>query len=310
MRDILRRTLSIETRRRMALALVKARQPTSRWRPLPNLLVVGAQRCGTSSLFKYLGAHPKCNASARKEIRYFTEFYEQGSVWYRAHFPLSQPMRNKASKVFFEATPDYLLDPRVPARAVELLDEFRVIVLVRDPVDRAYSHYWHNRRLGTERLSFEDALAQEPSRIGSYLQKGQYLADLPTPKSFLRFSYVERGRYATQLERWLQLIEPTRLLVMKSEQLFKNTDQAYQEILQFLSLPEWRPESYRNFSYISEKPTHPPMNPDTRSRLTEVLADEVVRFDRLCREIRQGSVREKEGKMDDSMPLPTAKRRS
>jgi hypothetical protein len=117
------------------------------------VLVVGAQRCGTSSLFKYLGAHPECGASIRKEARFFTEYYHEGTDWYRAHFPLSagRPRR----QIYFEATPDYLLDPRVPQRAKALLPEdFRIIALLRDPVERAYSHYWHNRRLGSERIPF------------------------------------------------------------------------------------------------------------------------------------------------------------
>ena len=86
MRRLLKKFTSNRTRRDLAFAIVKARKPTARWRPLPNLLVIGAQRCGTSSLFKYLGAHPQCEPSVRKEVRFFTEYYDSGFAWYRSHF--------------------------------------------------------------------------------------------------------------------------------------------------------------------------------------------------------------------------------
>jgi hypothetical protein len=183
--------------------------------------------------------------------------------------------------VYFEATPDYLLDPRVPARVQKHLPNVRIIVLLRDPAERAYSQYWHNRRLGTENLSFEEALAREPERIGAHLTMLQRSWEGPTPKALLRYSYVERGRYATQLERWSRFIDLERVLILRSEDFYKDTDRTYQEILSFLNLPEWRPESYQNFSYSGDRPVIPPMPEIVRSRLESEFASEVERLEHL-----------------------------
>lgn len=280
MRGILKRLTSDATRRSLAFRLVRARIPTARWRPLPNVLVVGAQRCGTSSLFKYLGAHPECGASVRKEARFFTEYYDEGVDWYRAHFTLraGRPRR----KVHFEATPDYLLDPRVPRRAKALLPEdLRIIALLRDPVERAYSHYWHNRRLGTERIPFEEALAREPERIDAHLRQLEEGFEGPAHKSILRYSYVERGRYSKHLDRWLQVIEKDRVLVLGSERFYKETDAVYRQILGFLGLKSWRPESYKNFSYTAERPKIPAMSAEARGWLESELALEIEQVKRI-----------------------------
>lgn len=279
MRSLLKKFTSNGTRRKLALALVDLRKPTARWRPLPNLLVIGAQRCGTSSLFKYLGAHPQCEPSIRKEIRFFTEYYGKGVEWYRSHFPLSFNGRNAGTPVFFEATPDYLLDPRVPSRASQLLPGVRIIVLLRDPVERAYSHYWHNRRLGTENLSFPEALEREPERIGAYLESIQRGSTEPTHKNMLRYSYVERGRYAKHLKGWFEVIDKKRALILRSEDLYKDTDRVYHQILSFLGLPEWRPPTYENFSYVSQRPKTPPMPADCRIWLEKELALEIERLE-------------------------------
>lgn len=279
MRKLLKKFVSTNTRRRLAFGLVRARRPTARWRPLPNLLVIGAQRCGTSSLFKYLGGHPQCHASVRKEIRYFTEFYSEGVNWYKAHFPLKTV---GPSRVIFEATPDYLLDSRVPQRAIDLLPDVRVIALLRDPVERAYSHYWHNRRLGTESLSFPEALAMEAERIGRALEEIEKRPEMPTPKSLLRYSYLERSRYAKHLEPWLERVPRDRFLVVRSEAFYKDTDQVFQAILSFLGLKAWSPGTFENFSYAEQRPVIPPMPADSRRWLEGELTAEIERVKEIC----------------------------
>lgn len=273
MRKLLKLLTSADTRRKLAFGVVKVRRPTARWRPLPNLLIIGAQRSGTSSLFKYLGAHPSCKPSVRKEIRFFTEFYDRGVDWYRSHFPFANERH-----VVFEATPDYLLDPRVPERASRLLPETKVIVLTRDPVERAYSHYLHNRRLGTERLSFEDALMSESDRIDAHMKRLANGSEEPAPKAFLRYSYVERGRYASHLERWFRLVDRNRVLILRSEDFYAETDDSFQKILAFLGIPAWRPTTYRNFSYSKKRPVIPPMPPECRNWLERKFAHESERL--------------------------------
>lgn len=282
LRSIGKRVLSPRTRMRLAFARASARRPSARWRALPNLLIIGAQRCGTSSLFKYLSAHPRCRASIRKEVRFFTEYCTRGETWYRSHFPLDLTVGRRSPRVIFEASPDYLLDERVPGRVVRLLPDVRLIVILRNPIERAYSHYWHARRLGHESLSFQDALKREPERIGQDMEHLRAHPNRPIGRDLLRYSYIERGRYALQLERWLEVFDPSQLLVLSSEKLFTDTDGVFQDILRFLDLPEWRPIAYQNFSYSSPRLAPPEMPDECRRFLEQRFADDLARLPKIA----------------------------
>jgi hypothetical protein len=228
----------------------RVRQPTAPYRALPDFLVIGAQRAGTSSLYKYLGQHPSVVPSLRKEVGYFSRYYGRGVDWYRSHFPLrawSSSRRRDGGLRSFEATPDYLLHPLAAARSSALLPDARFIVLLRDPVARAWSHHQHMVRLGFEDLSFADAIAAEDERIAADLEA---IASDPghDPKAFLRYSYVARGRYAEQLERWFAAYPRDRFLLVPSARLYRDTADVYDEIVAFLGLPQWRPASFPNHS--------------------------------------------------------------
>lgn len=262
--------------RRLQDLRLSLRFPLARLRGLPDFLVIGAQRCGTSSLYKYLERHPQVYASIRKETEYLSTAYSNGELWYRSHFPFNLRMsmgarlRGTKSKAF-EATPDYMLDPRAPERASDLLPEVRLIALVRNPVDRAYSHYLHNRRLNQEQLSFEDALDAEPERI-----EGEVARLLEDPsyqaRSLRRYSYVTRGRYAEQIERWHARFSPDSLLIVHSEALFSSPANGFARVLEFLGLEPWQPRRFENFSYrhFAGKPS-PSAKPETRQRLSIVF---------------------------------------
>lgn len=267
-REFGKRFVSMRTRRRIALARVAIRRPTAKWRPLPNLLIIGSQRAGTSSLFKYLSGHPQCKASVRKEIRFFTEYYHEGPEWYRAHFSLRRGGGAESPIVAFDATPDYLLDPRVPQRAHEMIANARIVILLRDPAERALSHYQHNRRLGLEHLTFEEALRLESKRIAPDLCKLDLQPSMPIGKNLLKYSYVERGRYAQQIERWMSIFDRSQFLILRSEDFFCETDAVFQRILAFLGLKEWHPAKYENHSYFSDQ--RPP-NEEVPSRSKEMI---------------------------------------
>jgi hypothetical protein len=183
---------------------------------LPEFLIIGGQRCGTTSLYRYLAGHPSVRAATGKELQFLSLHHGRGLRWYRGHFP-ARP----AGVLSFEASPYYLFDPDVPARAAALLPDARFIALLRDPADRAYSHYLHSRAYGVEPLSFADALDAEPERLAT----GGHTARR-------RYSYVARGRYAEQLSRWFGAVGRDRVLVVRTEQL----DDRYGEILDFLGL--------------------------------------------------------------------------
>jgi hypothetical protein len=215
---------------------------------LPHFLIIGAQKAGTTSLASYLAAHPGVVPSKRKEVHFFDLNYEKGVDWYRSHFPIARGQglrcRMRGRRMLTgEASPYYIFHPLAASRAFDLLPTARVIVLLRNPVDRAYSHYHHEVRLGAESLSFEDAIGAEDHRIAD---EGQRLALDSSYMSFnyLHFAYLKRGIYADQIRRWLRYYRPEQFLIVSSEQFFKDPASEYQRVLQFLDLPPWDLPAY------------------------------------------------------------------
>ncbi len=244
----LRSALSMSTRRRIASRRVALRLRSANARALPNLLIVGAQRCGTSSLYKYLQMHPEVRSSLRKEVEYFTLHFDKGEAWYRAHFPRRAEVEKAGVRVLFEATPNYLFDPRCAERAAAAVPDARIVILLRDPVQRAFSHYQHNRRLGHEPLDFATAIEQEESRTAKGF--GELLADptIALPRAMRRYSYASRGYYADQLLPWLQFFGSDRVLVLASKDLYDHPSATYREITAFLGIADWTPARYDNYS--------------------------------------------------------------
>jgi hypothetical protein len=253
-------------RRQMALTRVALRVPSASLRKLPDFLILGAQRCGTSSLFQYLTGHPGVKRPIRKEITYFSSSWSNGPQWYRSHFPLRVDPR-----LTFEATPDYLFDPRAPSRVLSTLGPIPMIVLLRDPVERAWSHYGHMKRLGFEKLSFEEALDAESTRLAGAWDGAE------PEKAVWRYSYAARGRYADQLERWQAVFPRQNMMVVEAERLYADPGAVLDEVNRFVGLSEWRPAEFRNWSYAGAPVAKPgssrPMPPAARERLMAEFAD-------------------------------------
>jgi hypothetical protein len=231
-------------------------------RALPDALIIGAMKSGTSSLHYYLTQHPQVIAPLRKEVHYFDLNFGRGESWYRANFG-----REGQAGVNIDSSPYYLFHPLVPQRAHALVPEARLVVLLRDPVRRAYSHYWHQRNKGRESLSFEDAIAAEPDRIDrahELLARGE----IERSDAHQYFSYLARGRYAEQLERWLQFYPREQLLVLRFEDLARDPLLLTNEALAYVGLPPLggaRLEPRNTLKY-------PPVNPATAERLREYFA--------------------------------------
>lgn len=254
----LKDAVPVRRRRQLAVLRVRLRTRTADGRSYPDLLVIGAQRSGTSSVYKYLGAHPHVIPSLRKEVEYFSTSYERGDAWYRAHFPLEarraiQRRLTGHRPVTFESTPDYLLDPRAPRRATETVPGARIVALLRNPVDRAFSHYLHMRRLGLEPLDFAEALDREAERLRDEYER---IAADPFYKArpLRRYSYIERGRYAEQLARWLAVYPRESILVLRFEDLVDAPASTLQRIESFMGLDAWVPRRFANHSYRRNTP--------------------------------------------------------
>jgi hypothetical protein len=260
-------------RRAAARTILGARQLTHAWRPLPDTLIIGTMRGGTTSLFRWLAAHPRVEASLRKEVGYFTTEYGRGPGWYRAHFPLSL-RGEQAGTRRLEASPDYMLDPRAAARAAALVPAARIVALLRDPVDRAWSHHRVLNRVGIETLGFDEALDAEAGRSAAGWRELEADPEAPLPVSLIHGTYVARGRYAEQLARWLACYPRERVLVLRSEDLYERTEGTFAEVLRFLELEPWRPREFTAYSWdrsTSEGAARAPA--DVRRRLAPIFTE-------------------------------------
>jgi hypothetical protein len=245
---------------------------TSFARPLPDFLVIGAQKAGTTALYAYLLRHPAIIGPSWKEVSFFDRHYPRGEAWYRGHFPnmlrrRAVERRTGVAPRAGEASPSYVFHPYAPARVAQLVPGVRLIVLVRNPVDRALSHYHHEVALGRESLSFEAAIECEDERMSGELER------MRDPSYFSHawwnYTYLARGRYAEQLERWLAVFPRERLHVVPSEDLLERPADTYARVLQFIGAP---PHELDAFPRIFER-EYAPMEPATRRRLAERFAE-------------------------------------
>ncbi len=236
-------------------------QLTSPLRGFPSVLIIGAQKAGTTSLFNYLVQHPDVLPPIAKEVHYFDLRYDRGARWYQGCFPYRRRLRRGA--ITLEATPYYLFHPRVPHRVAQLLPDVKLIALLRNPIDRAFSHYQHEIRGGREPLSLAEALDREADRLAGEEER---LRSDPAyySVSHHRHSYLRRGHYAEQLDRWVEHFPRSRLMVVQSERLFREPAAVVDSVQQFLGLRPHRLKRYETFlpgAYTSGLP------PDLRSRL-------------------------------------------
>jgi Sulfotransferase domain len=211
---------------------------------LPDFVIIGAQKGGTSFLYHLLTLHPLVEPAARKELHFFDnpELFDHGAEWYRRCFPRLNSKDGQRSMTG-EATPYYLFDPPVAKRMAQIVPQARLIALLRNPIDRAYSHYQMQVKRGTEPRTFEEAIEQQHS------------------------SYMSRGIYVDQLLRWFEYFGKEQMLILKSEDFFARPVETLKVVLTFLDLPDWQPEALElqqrrhSGTYIQK------LDPSTRQRL-------------------------------------------
>lgn len=247
------------------MSLVRLRTLTpGRQGTLPRVVVIGGQRCGTTSLFRYLAAHPQVAAAHSKELNYFSLHHDRGLRWYRGCFPTVSD-----SMVTMEASPLYLFDPRVPERAAAALPQTHFIALVRNPTERAYSHYLHNLEHGVEPLSFADALAAEPKRLDQARTLG--LSTTKGVRAMRNASYVHRGLYAERLTPWMEHVGPDRLHVVQFEQLFESPERTYGGLLESLALDAQPDVIFQRANHWDDE-RQTQLTPSLRAQLDERFA--------------------------------------
>jgi Sulfotransferase domain len=250
---------------------------TTPTRLLPDFLVIGTQRGGTTSLYRYLKAHPCIGATSNKDLHFFDRRFQKGLTWYRGHFPtiLDKYSAQHRYHAFAtgEASPSYLFHPQAPKRVAQALPHVKLIVLLRNPVSRAYSQYHHAVELGFETLSFEEAIASEGERTRQEQEKilkdERYYSE-----EYKHRSYLTKGIYVDQLLTWMSFIPREQFLILKSEDFYADPAATFKQVLTFLNLPEVEPqigkkENKQEFKQYNNNTYSSKMDPAMRKRLIE-----------------------------------------
>jgi hypothetical protein len=213
---------------------------------LPDFLIIGAWKGGTTFLYNLLTLHPHVQPAADKELHYFDRLIEEEDTeWYRRCFP--QPRWEDGRRTITgEATPSYLTHPRAPEWVAEIVPLVRLIALLRNPVDRAYSDYQQTARKSRETQTFEEAIkARKMRRLVRWRRRGVKTSEREEHASLIdNISYLRRGIYVDQLMSWSQVFGAEQMLVLKSEDLFKRPQETLKLVLDFLDLPDWEPEAW------------------------------------------------------------------
>ena len=213
----------------------------------PNFLIIGSQKCGTTSLFNYLTQHPNVKAPSKKEIHFFDYNYTKGYEWYKNHFLITKGFRKRSNLITGEATPYYIFYPHSPARVRKILPNVKLIVMLRDPVERAFSHYKHHVKHKVESLPFAEAIKMESERLNCEMEK-MILDENYNSYNFQMFSYLARGVYIDQLKRWMEHFPKEQFLIIKSEDFFNEPEGYYRKTQRFLGLPEYNLMSYKKYN--------------------------------------------------------------
>jgi len=234
---------------------------TGNLRTLPDFLIVGVAKSGTTSMYNYLIEHPTIHPiniekeyryPLKKEVRFFDRYYNLGTRWYKAHFPLKfskfvQKNLKKNSFLTGESTPAYFHNPLVPKRVKQLLPKVKLIFLLRNPIERAFSHYKHNKKLNFENLTFEEAIKIESKRLEG--EKTKTITDknyfsFPTQL----FSYLNSGIYIEHLNNWLNEFDREQILIINSDDFFNQPKDVMKKTYEFLNVDFFDLSKYEIFN--------------------------------------------------------------
>lgn len=215
----------------------KALRATQQLRCMPDYCIIGAQKSGTTSLYSYLALHPQVKPSHVKEIHYYNDHYVKGRKWYRAHFPIGPIDRSGRDFITGEASTMYLHDVDTPARMLADVPDIKLMLVLRNPVDRAISHYHHRIRSGRETRSVDEAFETALIRAGE--------SDF---ESGTETDYLAYGAYAKYIEHWLSIFPENQFLVMQAEAFFEDAAPQFEKVSRFLDIDFIPPEESRKFN--------------------------------------------------------------
>jgi hypothetical protein len=236
----------------------------------PDFYIIGFAKCGTTSLFEYLISHPNVHPPKGKEIDFFDRLYSRGLNWYKVGFPfkIQKFIDTKLLKKKFltgEATPRYIEHPHAINRIKEITPNAKFIILLRNPIDRAFSQHNMNVKNDYEINNFSDALKEEPRRIANRIEK--MTNDVSYYSwNFDLYAYLEHGIYVDKIKRWMDVFPKEQFLIIQSEELLKNPSKIYNDVLEFLGLSKWEP---KEFTLYKKRKYKEKMSSDLRHELVE-----------------------------------------
>ena len=233
---------------------------TASSRVLPNFIIIGTVRSGSTSLYYNICEHPSVLQAAYDEIGYFDSNYDLGINWYQSMFPTQNEMKKIERKAKFaitgEDTPFYFWKKEVVERIFETLPNVKLIVICRNPIDRAYSNYHLGVRYGSENLSFEDSIEDEIKFMDNHTLRESLDRNR---------SYLSKGLYAKQLEHWRKIFPREQIHILSTEEMEQKPQETLIKIFKFLEIPEYtikNPQKQKSAKY--EK-----MDEKTRKRLLD-----------------------------------------
>ncbi len=202
----------------------------------PDFLIIGAPKAGTTSLYKHIASHPQVLLPHKKELDFFSRFYDYGADWYLAQFP---SITDYDEYITGEATPYYLSFTEVPSRVYKLFPEVKLIVLLRNPVEQIISYHYHKLNHGIYQKNLEKAIHEELKPIDDLSE--EQIMELLIPERFGLMVCL----YYYHLKRWFQYFPRENFLIIKSEDFFNNPEKYVQQTYQFLGLAEYQLKEYR-----------------------------------------------------------------
>lgn len=238
-------------------------------RVLPDFLIIGVSKAGTTSLYNYLIKNPSIVKALGKEVSFFDDNFSKGISWYKTNFPTfitkNQVKKNHQYFLTGEAA-DYLYHPLAPKRINEIIPDVKMIALLRNPVDRAHSHYWQSVRKGRETASFKDVIEKQLSDETAF-QKDSYLFETSKNLKINPLNaYLSGGIYADRIKRFYDVFNKEQILIIKSEDLFSNPETTVNNVTNFLKIPKWSLKNYPKYNYYKDQS---PMDSEIRKRLRE-----------------------------------------
>lgn len=228
----------------------------------PMFIIIGVQRSGTTSLHRWLSLHPQITPCDMKEVHYFNRNWERGNHWYHSLFPLPSEMGQ--DNITFEATPRYFYEPPVAARIQQYNPDIKLVVILRNPIERAYSHWaYANRGLPQPALTFEATMQRDITDI----EKNGAFTMLDSPSNM-----VDRGFYYDQFLRLFNYFDPSQVHICEYEDLKLNPTHLLDELVAFLGLKpyQWGDDVLRVWN---KSPDNEPMTESTRAMLRDYYAE-------------------------------------